>query len=304
METKQQKRETVAIIIMNRDRPKITNNVVEQVQQMGGNFDVSLIVVEAGSHPNKRSKYMTHYFGDRNYKGRYYAFNQGIKFAHQIKLEYDYYWFVVNDIIFPEGEDTLQLLWEALQENPRMAAIGPGEPEADDYKGCHPKPELRKWHKASTIHGLAMLMRGTAYREVGYCNPQFHYSQGASSELAYKVYKNNWFLAYSDIANIYHDQSGSTYGVVTKISRHEYHLRARKFAAQYLRNNYGENWDEIFTSVLPPDVEENTFPWQKKVWETPLRRNWKEFYPWFWQFGSDVKNILRKYGVLKSPSAN
>ena len=104
MDSKQQKKETVAIIIMNRDRPKITNNVVEQVQKMGKNFDTTMIVVEAGSHPDKRSKYMTHYFRDRNYKGRYYAFNQGLKFAHQTRSEYDYYWFVVNDIIFPEGD--------------------------------------------------------------------------------------------------------------------------------------------------------------------------------------------------------
>lgn len=293
-------KETVAILVMNRDRPDITDNVVEQLQGMGKNFDVSLFVVEAGSHPDKRSKYATHYFRDRNYKGRYYAFNQGLKFAHKEKPEYDYYWFVVNDIIFPKGEDTLQMLWEALQENPRMAAIGPGEPEADDYRGCHPKPELRNWHKASTIHGLAMLMRGEAYRDVGYCSPKFHYSQGASSELAYLLYKNNWFLAYSDIANIYHDQSGSTYGVVTKISRHEYHRRARNFASNYLTKTYGENWDEVFSSVLPDDIEENTFPWQKKVWESPLQRNWKEFYPWFWKAGSQVKNVLRSVKLLKS----
>lgn len=299
METTQPKKDTIAIIVMNRDRPLITNRVVEQVRSMGKNFDVSLFVIEAGSKPETQSKYKTHYFRDRNYKGRYYAFNQGLKFAHKEKSAYDYYWFVVNDIIFPEGEDTLQLLWEAMQEDPRMGLIGPGEPEAKDYKGCHPKPELRKWHKASSVHGLATLIRGEAYREAGYCNPKFHYSQGASTELAYKYYKKNWFLAYSDIAHIYHDQNGSTYGVVTKISRHEYNLRARKFAANYLKKNYGENWDELFTSVLPSDVEENTFPWQKKVWETSMKRNWKEFYPWFWRLGSKVKQTIRSVTSIK-----
>ena len=292
-------KDTVAIIVMNRDRPNITDKVVEQVQKMGEGLDVSLFVVEAGSYPDKRSKYMTHYFRDRNYKGRYYAFNQGLKFAHQETSEYDYYWFVVNDIIFPEGEDTLRLLWEAMQDDPQMACIAPGEPEAEDYRGCHPKPDSR-WHKASTLHGLAMLMRGKAYREVGYCSPKFHYSQGASTELAYQLYKAGWFLAYSDKAHVYHDQSGSTYGVVTKISRHEYHLRARNFASKYFRKKYGAQWDRIFTSVLPPDIEENTFPWQKEVWENKMKRNWKEFYPWFWHFGSQIKNILRATKLIKN----
>lgn len=294
-----QPKETVAIIIMNRDRPDITDKVIEQVRDMGEGLDISLFVVEAGSRPDKRSRYMTHYFRDRNYKGRYYAFNQGLKFAHRHKPSYDYYWFVVNDIIFPEGQDTLKLLWEAMQNAPRMAIIGPGEPEAEDYKGCHPKPG-RCWHKVSTVHGLAMLMRGQAYREVGYCNPRFHYSQGASTELAYKLYKADWFLAYSDIAHVYHDQSGSTYGVVTKISRHEYNRRARKFASCYFLKHYGDKWDELFTSVLPPDVEENTFPWQRQVWEKEMQRNWKEFWPWMWKLGSQIKNIFRSVGLLKA----
>lgn len=283
--------DTVAIIVINRDRPDITDRVVEQVRSMGEGLDCELFVVEAGSRPEFRSQYATHYFRDRNYKGRYYAFNQGLRFAHQKHAAYDYYWFVVNDIKFAENQDTLRLLYEAMQDDPRMACIGPGEPEAEDYRGCHPQ-KGRDWHKVSTVHGLAMLMRGEAYREIGYCNPNFHYSQGAGSELSYKLYKNGWFMAYSDIAVLFHDQSGSTYGVVTKISRHEYHRRARKFASTYLCKHYGEDWDKLFSSVLPDDVVENTFQWQKQVWEKQLQRNWKETCPWFWSIGSFVKRKI------------
>ena len=283
--------DSIAIIIMNRDRPEITDHVVEQVKEMGKGLDCHLVVVEAGSQKDKQSKYATHYFKDKNYKGRYFAFNQGLKFAHEKKEKYDYYWFVVNDIYFPEGQDTLKLLWEAMQQDERMALIGPGEPEATEYKGCFPR-EGRDWHKASTVHGLATLIRGTALHEVGYCSPKFHYSQGASTEMAYKMYKAGWFLAYSDKALLYHDESGSTYGVVTKISRHEYNRRARNFASKYLRKHYGENWDELFSSVLPQDVEDNTFPWQKQVWESKMPRNKKEICPWFWKFGSKIKKSL------------
>jgi hypothetical protein len=288
--------DTVAIIVINRDRPDITDRVVEQIQKMGDGLDCHLFVIEAGSKNNLRSRYATHRFRDWKYKGRYYAFNQGLKFAHQKIPQYDYYWFVVNDIVFEESQDVLRILYDAMRSEPHMACIGPGEPEAKDYKGCHPEPG-RDWHKAATIHGLAMLMRGKAYRDVGYCNPKFHYSQGASSELAYKLYKNKWFLAYSDQAILHHDQSGSTYGVVTRISRLEYHRRARKFALKYLSKQYGENWDELFAAVLPHDVEENTFSWHKQVWEKELARNWREFCPWFWKTGSAVKKLL---GVRRS----
>jgi hypothetical protein len=282
---------TVAIIVINRDRPDITDRVVEQIQEMGEGLDCELFVVEAGSKKDLRSKYATHWFRDRNYKGRYYAFNRGLRFAHQKRPSYDYYWFVVNDIRFPEEQDSLRLLVDAMRSDPRMACIGPAEPEAEDYRGCHPQPG-RDWHKASTIHGLAMLMRGEAYRDVGYCNPCFHYSQGASSELAYKLYKENWFLAYSDKAVLYHDQSGSTYGVVTRISRHEYHRRARKYASRFFVRKYGQDWDRLFSSVLPDDVEEDLFAWHRSVWQKELSRNWKEFCPWFWKCGSAVKKLF------------
>jgi len=283
--------DSVAIIIMNRGRPALTDAVYEQVAKMGAGLDCQIFVVEAGSSPDGQSKYKTHYFRDPKYRGRYFAFNKGLEFAHEERPNWDYYWFVCNDIIFPEDEDALRLLWEAMQTDARMAAIGPGEPEADDYEGCHPKPG-RDWHKASTIHGLAMLMRGQAYREVGYCSPKFHYSQGAGTELSYKLYRANWFMAYSDLATVYHAPGGSTYGKVVKMSRHEYNRRARNFASKYLRRTYGENWDEVFSAELPDDLEVNTFPIQKKVWEKRMKRNWKDFYPWFWRLGSGIKQTI------------
>jgi hypothetical protein len=233
-----QRKIRVAVIIINRDRPEITDKVVEQTRDMGKGLDKQLFVVECGSKPQGRSKYATHWFRDRNYKWRYYGFNQGLNIARK-SGDWDYFWFVVNDIYFPDDQDTLRILVDTMEQVPGMALIGPGEPEGKYYRGCEPKPG-RLWHKAATVHGLACLMRAQAIDEVGYCNPKFHYSQGAGSELSYLLYKNGWFMAYSDVAVLYHDQNGSTYGVVTKISRHEYHRRARRFASRYLARHYGE----------------------------------------------------------------
>ncbi len=282
---------TVTIIVINRDRPDLTNHVVEQLEAMGDGIEKRLYVVECGSKkPEGCSKYMTHWFRDPSYRGRYYGFNRGLEIARKDGSA-DYYWFVVNDISFPEGQDVLAELIGAMEEEPKMGLIGPGEPEADDYEGCHPKPG-RRWHKVATVHGLAHFIRGEVIESIGYMNPAFHYSQGAGAEYAYKLYKAGWFLAYSDVATLRHAGS-STYGTVTKISRHEYHRRARDFATRYLEKHYGRDWDQRFTSVLPPEIEVNMFPKQKEIWGRKMHRNWKDVCPWFWKFGSRLKRNLK-----------
>lgn len=286
----------VAVIIMNRDRPELADAVYEQVRDMAEDIaEKTILVIEAGSNRKTGcSRYMTHWFRDPKYRGRYYAFNRGLNEVKKLEekqgFEFHYIWFVVNDIYFPKGEDTLKELLEVMEETPSLAQLAPGEPGVDDYHGCEPKPG-RRWHKNSTLHGLAILMSRKAIDEVGYCNPAFHYSQGAGTELAYLLHKAGWVIGYSDVVTLQH-HGGSTYGTVTKISRHEYHRRARKFASRYLARHYGEDWDELFASVMPEDVEANNYPWQKEVWNKQLPKGRR--FPWFWKAGSKVKQTLLK----------
>ena len=65
---------------------------------------------------------------------------------------------------------------------------------------------------------------------------------------------------------------GTTYGKVKgTISRDEYLLNAKRFAATYMRSHYGPNWDEKFSKVLTDDVVFNTYTKHKKRWEKALR---------------------------------
>ncbi len=282
----------ISIIVINRDRPDLTNRVVDQINSMGAGLEKRLYVVECGSkRPEGCSRYRTHWFRDSDYRGRYYGFHRGLQIARKDGPS-DFYWFVVNDISFPEGQDVLGELIGAMRDDPKMGLIGPGEPDADDYEGCHPKPG-RRWHKVATVHGLAHLVRGEVIETLGYMNPKFRYSQGAGAEYAYKLYRAGWFLAYSDVATLRHAGS-STYGVVTKISRHEYHRRARNFATRYLEKHYGKNWDQKFSGVLTPDVETNMFSKQKEIWGRKLERNWNDFCPWFWALGSSIKKLIKR----------
>ena len=174
--------------MINRDKPLLTDHAVEQIRSMGEGLDKEIFVVECGSSRQGQSQYKTHWFWDPFYSGRVNGFVKGLRIAER-KGQYDYFWFVVNDVVFPEGQDVLRELVDVMEENPRMALIGPGEPGADDYFGCFPK-EGRRWHKASTVHSLAFLMKREAIEKIGFLNPSFRYSQGAGTELAYKLYKN------------------------------------------------------------------------------------------------------------------
>ena len=281
------KHQRVATIIINRDQPQMTNAVVEQVLKMGAGLHNTIYVVEAGSSQAGQSQFATHWFRDPSYRGRYYAFNRGLDLVLAENC-FDYVWFVVNDISFPEDQDVLRKLWEISEREPRMAIIGPGEPESDDYQGCKPQ-EGREWHKASNVHGLAWLMKIQAIKEVGYAARHFHYSWGASTELSYKLYRAGWFMAYADTAFLYH-RGGSTYGKVVKVSRHEYLRRARNYARKYFEKTYGNNWDEEFSKALPDDVEINMYPIQRKVWEKTLRAEPR--FPWIRRWGSRVKQFL------------
>jgi hypothetical protein len=61
---------------------------------------------------------------------------------------------------------------------------------------------------------------------------------------------------------------GTTYGAAANtIARAEYIKRARAWAAEYFEQTYGKNWDELFSSHLPPDIEINTYKIHRQLWE-------------------------------------
>jgi len=226
---------------MNRDRPELTDAVYKQVLPMGPTLDKKVVVVEAGSkQPGGCSKHHTHWFRDHPYRGRYHAFSRGLDFLHRDHGEdFDYYWFLCNDITFPGGRDALAELIDCMEEDPQMGLIGPSESNQDWYPGAASQADTR-WHKAATVHGLAHLIRGSVIRDIGYLNHRFQYYQGAGTEYAYLLNRAGWFLAYADRCSIEH-AGGSTYGKVVPVSRHEYQRRANRFATRYLAKNHGPN---------------------------------------------------------------
>jgi hypothetical protein len=255
----------LAVIVVNRNRPDLTDRLVEQIHCFGPEKDKDVIVVECGSDPDKRSRYATFWYDDPDFSGKCYGHNQGLVYLQKNGLRYRYYWFIMNDVLFESEPDPIDHLLLTLDSNPRMGLISPTERDSD-YPGARPRAGSR-WHKVATCDYLALMIKHECLREVGFLNPQFKYSWGAIHELSYKMYSRDWFLAYSDDVTMRH-LGGTTYGAAAgTVPRNEYIENAKCWAAKYFRDNYGSRWDEKFAAALQADVEINTYSIHRRLWE-------------------------------------
>jgi GT2 family glycosyltransferase len=262
--TKDSQQVEVCAIIVNRDRPDLTDALVEQVKEMGESYDISVevVVVEMGS--TERSKYETIFYDDTNFSGKCYGHNVGLRYALQTG-NYKYFWFLMNDLVF-DDTNSLKELIRVYEQNEDIAILSPTELESG-YPGCRPRAG-RDYHVVSTTDYLALLMSHDNIRQIGFLNPVFKYSWGAIHELAFKANRNRKYVAYCDAVNMKH-LGGTTYGKTKNVvSREEYQKKAKAFAADYFRNTYGKFWDRLFTSYLPENAETNNFITHKKFWES------------------------------------
>ena len=261
------KQADVGVIIVNRDRRDLTDNLVNQIRKMGKGYTVHFHIVEMGSERGKRSKFSHFYYDDKNYRGKCYGHNVGIRWASRT-ASYRYYWVTMNDVVFPPNLDALSTLVEIADNNPKIGVLSPTEP-GSTYINCKPHRDS-KFHCVTTCDYLSLLVRAEAVESVGFLNPVFKYCWGAIHEFAYKLYSSGWWVAYCDKVTMRH-LGGTTYGKLPNVpSREQYRHLAAKFAATYFINKYGKQWDKKFSKVVPKEVNVNAFPPHKRVWESFL----------------------------------
>ena len=253
----------VCAIIVNRDRPDLTDSLVEQIERMAevSNISVDVVVVEMGS--NKRSKYQSIFYPDESFRGKCYGHNVGLRYA-LANNHYKYFWFLMNDLKF-YNFNALKNLIDIYEKNKRIAILSPTELDSG-YPGSRPE-KGRDFHVVSTTDYLALLISYENIKQIGFLNPNFKYCWGAIHELSYFANKKQKCVAYCDKVIMKH-LGGTTYGKTKNtISREEYQKNAKKFANDYFKNTYGENWEQTFSVHLPEDSETNNFITHKKLWE-------------------------------------
>ncbi|MBI4833059.1 MAG: methyltransferase domain-containing protein, partial [Candidatus Lindowbacteria bacterium] len=266
----------VAAIIVSRNRPDLVDPMVAQLKKMGRGLSVDIYVIEMGSEPEKVSQYASLNYDDKDFRGKCYGHNVGLRFARS-KGSYRYYWILMNDLVFEDDVDTLGEMVRIAEADPKLAILSPTEPEGP-YVACKPRAGS-DYHLVTTCDYLALLVRASTVHDVGFLNPDFKYSWGAIHQLAFKHYSKGWQVAYCDRVTMKH-LGGTTYGKVKgTVSRDEYQWRAKEFAARYFVEHYGRKWDEEFSKALPPEIETNNFPIHRQLWESVFEPEEAEFLP-------------------------
>ncbi len=254
----------IAALIVSRNRPDLVRSMVEQLRTRV-ELPCDIYVVECGTELDKLTEHTSAWYPDPDFRGKCYGHNVALELA-RLHGGYDYYWVLMNDLVFPGEGDPAAPLVETLEREERMAILSPTNAD-----GVYPGSDRRSegdWRAVTTCDYLGFLYKASALEECGFLNPDFKYCWGAIHELAHELNRCGWFVAYSDRVS-YEHLGGSTYGAkgTKTISREDYQRNAKRFAYDYFRATYGDDWDERFSAAAAPfHAEGDTFRKHKRFW--------------------------------------
>jgi len=307
----------VAVCIVNRDRADITDTLIENIKKNQGNLSIDIYVIEMGS--TEPSKHADLNYDDPDFRGKAYGHNVSVRYA-KARGNYRYYFTVMNDVYFTTPDNALQELVTVADGNPDLGILSPTEPDSG-YAGGICKPlKNSEYHCVSQCNYLALLVRADLIDSIGYLTPEFKYCWGAIHELSYKMYSAGYKVAYCDVVQMFH-MGSSTYGKVKNtVSREEYLLNAKKFAARYMVEHYGKKWDKKFSNALSNDVKFNTYTKHRNSWQQSLPKHERMLYnktvpsdslegkieslhPWYYPVNIKGINITPGLGSKQSPDS-
>lgn len=195
----------VATIILNRNLPSVTERLYEHLTKFDGQY-TDIFVVEAGSDPDKLSRYTSWYVnsdevmrnGLRYCRGMNYGLVQLLK---EKKFEkYDFFFLLTNDTEF-NNEPILAPLLNILKEHPRVGILSPCSDRWGERFLLNTTTTKYFWF----IHNSAYLMRREFIESI--CDKEspnpidFLFDgtnfrgYGAEHELIAKAYINDWAAA-------------------------------------------------------------------------------------------------------------
>jgi len=119
-----------ATIILNRNLPKETDELVEQILKFDSKY-TDVFVVEAGSDEDKLSKYCTWHVQTDEVKEHGLRYSRGMNYG-LLQLwkgndwdKYSSFFLITNDTKLPVGQKTILALQEELNKNPRIGLCSP-----------------------------------------------------------------------------------------------------------------------------------------------------------------------------------
>ena len=195
----------IAVIILNRNLPLITNKLVNNINKKNS-IDKDIYVVEAGSDKKKLSKYCTWHIKDDSTKKNGLRYPRGMNcglsnlyFENKIQ-DYDYFLLLTNDTEF-KGKNYLNKLVKIMETNKKIGILSPCSKDWGEKKILKKSNLKFFWY----IHNTAYFIRGRLIQELsnfkknnykfGLFDGSNFRGYGTDSELIAKSYANGYACA-------------------------------------------------------------------------------------------------------------
>lgn len=208
----------VAVIILNRNLPKVTDSLVEGLKRNNDESLADYYVVEAGSDDDKLSKNTTWHANWEEAKAIGLRYSRGMNYALSELYKngrfqnYEYFFLLTNDTEFRE-EPVIGDLLEEYKKHPRVGIMSPCSEEWGEKILLQKQPTKYFWF----IHNTAYLIRRSFIECVmenenpDYMNFLFDGTNfrgyGAESELIAKAYANDWAAAITSVVKAEENES-------------------------------------------------------------------------------------------------
>jgi hypothetical protein len=248
-----------ATIILNRNLPDVTDNLVNHIRKFDGEL-TDIFVIEAGSDKINLSKNMTWYINDaftKKYGLRYpRGLNLSIKKLHEeSKLnDYDSIFFITNDTIL-ENKKTIEPLRSILIKHDKVGVLSPCSKNWGEKLILKDEKVKYFWF----IHSHAYFLRKDFIDDL--CNFEEDYitllfdgnnfrGWGLETELIAKGYANNWASAITSEVII--EENNSLLFEKSDLIKTEHFDKNLELyiqeGKQWMKKKYGftSKWDLIF----------------------------------------------------------
>ena len=241
----------VATIILNRNLPKVTDSLYENIMKYNAKY-TDVFIVEAGSDDNNLSKNVTWNADWKEAKLNGLRYARGMNFGlsnlwREGKFDnYDAFLLLTNDTEF-KTKSFIKILLDVLKKHPKIGILSPCSKSWGERKLINKNSTKYFWY----IHNTAYLLRKSFIKNIlnlkspGYMNFLFDGNNfrgyGTESELIAKAYSNHWAAA---ITNTVWAEENEKYLIKmhSKIKTESYEENSRlvlEESLEWMREKYG-----------------------------------------------------------------
>ena len=264
-----------ATIILNRNLPKETDELVEQILKFDSKY-TDVFVVEAGSDEDTLSKYCTWHVQTDEVKEHGLRYSRGMNYGLLQLWEgnnwdrYSSFFLITNDTKLPVGQKTISVLQEVLNKNPRLGLCSPCSKKWGEQELIGENSLKYFWF----IHNNAYILRkelvdqlintdDPSYMDFLFDGDNFR-GYLSESEIITKAYVNDWAAAITTA--VYAEEEEAYLLDNSKIIKTEsYEVNLNLYVEEglkWIKKKYGFNsrWQMMHHSKLHYDKFFEYFP--------------------------------------------